>query len=410
MSTLGKILRLQILLLSAVLLLLIQDANAGKAIGKDGHAGRLSVMTQNLYVGSNLFQILGGEPEEVPINAAKIFSDIQFTDFQQRAVALADLIAKKRPHLIGLQEVSLIRVQCPDDIVFPPNDLEPNATEVYADYLQILLDALEDRNQHYEIAAMVQNADVELPTANVGGNLLPGCEFPLFDARLTDFDVTLRRSDVQVSNVIAANYTNNLPVPTPAGDIVFTRGYNIMNAEVQGRTYRVVNTHLEVSGNPFANLFQLLQAAELVGILDSLASVDDQILVVMGDFNSSPADGQFTTCIVPPEFTSTTDCPTPYAILAGSGFVDTWWLRNGAMEEGNTCCQDDLLTNDESALYERIDQVWVRPPVVGAQGPHFINAIHSDVLGDQQKDRTVDGLWPSDHAGVAVGMTFRLKK
>jgi len=410
MCKLGKFLKLQIFLLSALMLLVIQDVNAGKAVGKDGQAGRLTVMTQNLYVGSNLFQILEGEAEDVPINAAQIFADMQYTDFSQRAVALADLIAKKRPHLVGLQEVSLIRVQCPDDIIFPPNEPTPNATEVYADYLQILMDALAERNQRYEIAAIVQDADVELPTANLGGDLLEGCPYPLFDARLTDFDVTLRRSDVQVSNVIADNYKYNFPVPTPAGDIVFLRGYNIMTAEVQGRSYRVVNTHLEVSGNPVANLFQLLQASELVGILDSLSTIDDQVLVVMGDFNSSPDGGPITTCAVPPEFTSTTDCPTPYAILAGSGFVDTWWLRNGAMEEGNTCCQAPLLDNDNSQLYERIDQVWVRPPAAGPQGPHFINAIHSDVLGDRQKDRTVDGLWPSDHAGVAVGMTFRLKK
>ena len=408
MHTLRKIFKIQALLLSALILFVLPEANAGKAIGKDGRAGRLSVITQNLYVGSNLFQILEGEPADVPINAAQIFADIQFTDFRQRAEVLADLIADKEPHLVGLQEVSLIRVQCPDDIILPPNIMEPNATEVYADYLQILLDALAARDQHYEIAATVMNADVELPAVNPG--LLPDCPYPLFDARLTDFDVTLRRYDVGVSNVISDNYSNNFPVPTPAGTIEFLRGYNIMTAEVQGRSYRVVNTHLEVSGNPVANLFQLLQASELVGILDSLSTIDDQVLVVMGDFNSSPDGGPITTCAVPPEFTSTTDCPTPYAILAGSGFVDTWWLRNGAMEEGNTCCQAPLLDNDNSQLYERIDQVWVRPPAAGPQGPHFINAIHSDVLGDRQKDRTVDGLWPSDHAGVAVGMTFRLKK
>ena len=60
-----------------------QSVMAGK--GKDGQSGRLIVMTQNLYVGANLFKILAGEPGDVPLNAAEIFSDIQTTDFQQRA-------------------------------------------------------------------------------------------------------------------------------------------------------------------------------------------------------------------------------------------------------------------------------------------------------------------------------------
>ena len=46
----------------------------------------------------------------------------------------------------------------------------------------------------------------------------------------------------------------------------------------------------------------------------------------------------------------------------------------------------------------------------GAEGPHFLRAVHATVVGDRQEDRTVDGLWLSDHAGVVVGMTLRQKK
>ena len=46
----------------------------------------------------------------------------------------------------------------------------------------------------------------------------------------------------------------------------------------------------------------------------------------------------------------------------------------------------------------------------GAQGPNFLKAIHAIVVGDRQKDRSVDGLWPSDYAGLAVDMTFRQGK
>ena len=387
-------------------LCLSQATLAGE--GKGGQSGRLGVMTQNLYVGANLFQILDGAPEDVPLNAAKIFGDIQLTDFQQRAEAIADLVMEHEPHLIGLQEVSLIRTQCPDDIVLPPNDPTPNATTVYADYLQILLDALATRGLDYEVATSVENADVELPVLNLG---LLDCPDLLFDARLTDYDVTLRRSDVDVELAISDNYQANFPVPTPAGPIVFTRGYNIVDVSVEGRSYRFVNTHLEVNGNPFANGFQFAQAYELTQILNGMAGAfGDKILVVLGDLNSDPDDGPLVDCMQPPTFETPGLCLTPYAVMAANGYTDTWTVRNGSPEPGFTCCQADLLMNPVSWLDQRFDHVWVRPPLSGTQGPHFLRAVHAETLGDRQEDRTIDGLWPSDHAGVIVGMTLRQEK
>ncbi len=393
----------------ALLFAVSSPATFADAAGKkDGRAGHLKVMTQNLYVGANLFKILGDEntgPADVPLIAAEIFGDIQATDFRQRAEAIADGIAKHRPHLIGLQEVSLIRTQCPGDIV--AGNLAPNATDVYADYLQLLMEALNARGLRYEVAATVENADVELPVANLG---LLDCQFPLFDARLTDFDVTLKRSDVTVTFEFSDNYLANFPVPTAAGPIEFKRGYNIVDVDLKGRSYRFVNTHLEVSGNPFANGFQFAQAFELTQILDTLATWRDEIVMLVGDLNSDPNEGPLVDCMLPPTFTTMGMCPTPYAVMADNGYTDTWTVRNGKADDGYTCCQQDLLTNDESWLDERIDHIWVRPPVGGAQGPNFLRAVHAMTVGDRQRDRTASWLWPSDHAGVVAGMTLRQEK
>ena len=390
-----------------LVLCLSQSVLAGQ--GKDSYSGRINVMTQNLYVGANLFQILEGTPEDVPFNAAMIFGDIQMTDFQQRAEAIADLVLEHEPQLIGLQEVSLIRTQCPDDIVYPPNITTPNATDVYADYLQILLDSLAARGLAYDVAAIVENADVELPTLNLG--LLNNCPDPLFDARLTDYDVTLRRSDVEVTLSISGNYQANFPVPAPSGPIVFTRGYNIVDVDIEGRSYRFANTHLEVDGNPFANGFQFAQAYELTQILNGMAGTfGDEIVLVVGDLNSGPDDGPLVNCMLPPTFDTPGLCPTSYAVMAGNGYTDSWTVRNGAPDPGYTCCQADLLMNAVSWLDQRIDHVWVSPPLAGGQGPNFLRAVHAVVVGDRQENRTVDGLWPSDHAGVVVGMTLRQKK
>ena len=372
---------------------LAQPAFGDEAPGKDGYAGHLKVMTQNLYVGADLFKILDGEPG----------------DFYQRAEAIADLVAKAQPHLIGLQEVSLIRTQCPDDIVLPPGNPLPNATDVYADYLQILMNALNARGLDYEVVTTATDVDVELPVANLG--LLTDCPFPLFDARLTDRDVTLKRGDVAVDFAASGNFQANFPVPTPAGPIVFTRGYNIVDVTLDMRQYRFVNTHLEVDGNPFANGFQFAQAFELTQVLDGLVPIiGDRIVVMVGDFNSDPVLGPTVPCMLPPNFDTLGQCPTSYAWIAGSGFTDTWTIRNGAGDVGFTCCQDDLLVSDDPELYRRIDHVWLRPPVAGAAGPEFVRAAHVTVVGDREQDRSAGWLWPSDHAGVVAGMTIRQAK
>jgi len=386
-----------------------QAALADEGIGQDGVAGHLKVMTQNLYVGADLFQIIEGEPEDVPGIVAGIFGEIQATNFWERAEAIADQVAKQRPHLIGLQEVSLIRTQCPDDIVFPPNVLTPNATDVYADYLHILIDALAARGLYYEIAATVIDLDAELPVANL--DLLESCPYPLFDARLTDRDVVLRRSDVEVTSSYSDNYTYNLAVPTAAGPIVFYRGYNIVEAVVNKRNYRFVNTHLEVNENPAAIFFQALHADELTQILAAIAGgVSDEVLVVVGDFNSDPDDGLVVDCLLPPDFTTLGSCATSHTLMTSAGYIDTWTVRNGAPHDGYTCCQDTLLTNDDSELDARFDYIWVHEPFGGAEGPAFLRGVHVTVVGEEQRDRTASWLWPSDHAGVVAGMTIRQKK
>lgn len=297
-----------------------------------------------------------------------------------------------------------MRTQCPADLVYPPN-----ATDVYADYLQILTNALAARGLDYQVAASVTNTDVELPVANLG--LLGTCSAPLFDARLTDRDVTLKRSDVEVTSVHSNNYLANLPVPTAAGPIVFMRGYNIVDALVNKRSYRFVSTHLEVNENPFATVFQALQADELTQILEGLSiTQSDKVLVVVGDFNSDSVDGPLVECLLPPNFDTLGWCPTAHAIMSANDYIDAWTVRNGAPDDGYTCCQDPLLMDDESQLDRRFDYVWIHEPFTGTDGPSFLRGVRATTVGDDLDERTASWLWSSDHAGVAAGMTIRQKK
>ncbi len=360
---------------------------------------KVKVLTQNLYVGSDLFQILT-DPRSVPEVAAKIFSDIQMTDFYSRAEVIADLIAKQRPHLVALQEVSLLRTECPSNIVFSPNDPTPNASLVFADYREILLNALASRGVNYEVVASVENVDVEMPAFNFPG-LLPDCAAPFFDVRLTDYDVTLRRSDVATTTIVEKRFAANLPVDTPAGAITFYRGFTVVDAEVGGRQIRFVNTHLEVDGNPFADLFQHLQALELTQTLDALAlsPSSDRSLIVAGDFNSSP-DKFYTDCFLPGAGIVPDGCLSPYGLMVTNGFADTWDLRDDdEWKPGFTCCHAPLLNNKKSELDRRIDHVWYR-------SPEQLDEVRVKVTGAKKKDKTVNGLWSSDHAGVLAVLKF----
>ncbi|WP_455221673.1 endonuclease/exonuclease/phosphatase family protein [Kaarinaea lacus] len=340
----------------------------------------IKVLTRNLYVGADLLRVVNADSaEEIPIAVAETLQIIQQTNFPERAQAIASEVKRIQPDLIGLQEVSLLRTQFPGDF-FQGNPLP--AEEVMYDYLTTLLAELENRGLHYKVAAIVQNADVEVP-AFAGVDELGN---PLFmDVRLTDHDVILARKPVNTRNALAQNYQVNLEIPVLENfSIEFTRGYTMVDAKVRGKWYRVANTHLELADFPPMLLVQSIQAQELIGVL----SQSPLPVVLVGDFNSSPEDAVDPTGAVP-----------AYLQLVMSNFADTWLYRRGAPLPGYTCCQNELLDNDTSLLNMRIDHIFVRSP---EEYPNVLQdaKVLSNTVGDDPEDKTPSGLWPSDHAGV----------
>jgi hypothetical protein len=75
-----------------------------------------------------------------------------------------------------------------------------------------------------------------------------------------------------------------------------------------------------------------------------------------------------------------------------AGYNDVWsQLQPGAL--GLTCCQAELDNNLVSQLYQRIDLILTMGPV---------EAQNIALFGATPASKTPDGLWPSDHAGVAA--------
>lgn len=342
----------------------------------------IKVMTRNVYVGADVLTLTSGDPTNpllIPMNVAALIETAGRTDFFERADSLAAEIEMLRPDLIGLQEVSLIRTQSPGD--FMAGNPEP-AEDVLYDYLTILMDALQSRGLNYKVAAVVENADIELP-------MLVGFDGPtplLDDTRLTDRDVVLKRAGVKTSNITAKNFESNFQVAAgqnPDGSTLyleFTRGFIALDAKVRGRSYRFVNTHLEVMvrGNEY---IQSLQAKELIEELDG----EILPIICVGDFNASPKDRE----------------TQPYHVITNAGFKDVWNKKIGYDEPGYTCCQEADLLNKASLLDERIDQIFVRNDF-GFLPFSLIGAAFATVVGDEPWAKTPSGLWPSDHAGVAA--------
>ena len=318
----------------------------------------LTVMTYNVYVGANMEELIGiTNILEVPAKVANIYAEFGATDFPGRAAGIAAGIKASRPHIIGLQEISLIRRQSPGDRL---TGGEP-AEEVVLDFLEILMNALQAEGLNYQVAAKVQNFDVEMPMGSF-------TEYD--DIRLTDFDVILTRDDVTASRPTAVNYTTFFSVEELFLEI--PRGYVAIDATVSGITYRVVNTHLE---SFVSKDIRVVQVQELI---DNLAS-ETLPIILLGDFNTPAPDG------------------AAYQMLISAGYVDTWQMDSEGT--GYTCCQAKALQNEVSEHYERIDQIFVRNLEIPA-------SVMTSTVGDKPSERLASGLWPSDHAGVVAHLAF----
>ncbi len=366
-------------------LAMLGAAQPGPALA-DGHTTRLrvleprplKVMTQNLYIGASIFRIFDAEtPGDVPVVVAQIFQTVLATDFPQRAAALAEQIEREQPDIIGLQEAVLFRIQSPGDFLI--GNPQP-ATDVLMDYLEILLHALAERDLHYEVAAQNENADVELPMF-AGFNEDGSPKFS--DIRITDRDVILKRSGIATANELAQTFENNLAVTVAGVDIEFTRGFLAVDATVNDRTYRIVNTHLEpVDAGP-GPLIRGSQAREIIFQMSEEALP----VVLLGDINSSPADAPSDA----------------YFLFGNAGYVDLWTRRRGRPAEGFTCCRDETLTDVNAYLHERIDVIFVRNNL-SVLPTSLVGAPSVVLSGDDPADMTPSGLWPSDHAGVTAAM------
>lgn len=348
-------------------------AAAGSEAGctRPGLSEPVTVMTRNLYLGTDLFPIFRAF-DETPPNASasevaatvaarahEARQTVDLTDFTHRAALIADEITAHEPDLVGLQEVALWR----SGPLEPDRIGEPNALTVDYDFERILLDALDARDVDYRVAIRLDEGDIEVPSIGPDG------EDPR-DIRITLRDVVLVKEGLETLDTGSAHYLNQYTLPAPGGGIELTRGYTWVDVAGDGGRFRFINTHLEVRDS-------IIGAAQARELAIGPGSVATPVIVVC-DCNSDPLRLRRGSA---------------YRALQAAGFADQW-LTLGSHQPGDTCCVDDALTESAGAVLDsRVDFVMAR---AGVRVRALSGALLGRPGGIDAEDRA------SDHAGVVL--------
>ena len=371
----------------AVLALVVSALLAAPATAAPppGKGKPVTVMTRNVYLGGDITRPLRAVQGVPPAQQGAAFvaanstlrAIVDLTNFPLRSKQLAREIARRKPDLIGLQEVALWRRG--------PLNGTP-ATVVDYDFLTILLEDLVDLDQPYKLVHSQTESDVSGP-AVLGGSLQ--------NVRLTMRDVVLKRasSRVKVLDKGGAQYAARIPLTIAGQTLSFIRGYNYADVRAGSKRFRFVNTHLESQLSDVA----YAQAQEM---LAGPAAVTDRPVIIVCDCNSDPLNATKK----PGETHAHRD---PYLLITGQGGFDDAWLQFAPAEEGWTSGLSELVndTPEQAAARfdHRIDMVLGR----AADGSP-IRVDRGWVVGRDPDERTpptpIGRLWPSDHAGVVIRM------
>ena len=225
------------------------------------------VATYNLYVGADLsllFDVsdLAGLAEQVQV----VRRQLEATRFSERATALAALLARERPHLVGLQEVSRWTVA-------PiAADGSLGDEQVLVDFLPVLLEALDEAGCPFDAHVVNENFAGAMPVSDSEWMSLVGA------------NVTLVRRDAGVAVLDGATgeFTAGHEVVTGIDGVAFpvVRSWGSVDVRSDDTTFRFVNTHTEAYDAGVRDA----QRDELIAVCGEAATP----VVLVGDFNATP--------------------------------------------------------------------------------------------------------------------------
>jgi endonuclease/exonuclease/phosphatase family metal-dependent hydrolase len=377
---------------------------AADAAGKGKKVGHtLTAMSRNLYLGADLSPALQATSVNGAVDASyQIEQQVHATKFPSvRAALLAGEVKKIRPDVLGVQEGAWWRTE-----PFSASAIgKPAATQtdpLGGDFLTDLLGQLNKGNGkskksattskkksgavRYRLAASNDEFDFELPINQGSGGLTPCLANPsvCHNERLTMRDAIFVKKGVKVSNVTSGHYNVLLQVKVGGALTVnVTRGWVAADVKVHGRTFHVVDTHLEAFDSNASNQgsdgntypkggIREAQAKQLVAPGGPTTSKFPTILI--GDLNSDvPAHG---------------DQVTPGDTLAYQAVLNGGFLEKSPSVPPFGCCIEDsnLVSPSTSNVTHRVDHIMSNSNKVKFQKGGLTT--------------TYNGLWSSDHFGL----------
>jgi endonuclease/exonuclease/phosphatase family metal-dependent hydrolase len=300
----------------------------------------VSVMTRNVFLGADLPPLaVAQQGADFEQKAGAMLAEVTAGDPNGRMKLIGREIARAKPDLVGLQEVSLWRTGVKNDPAV--------ATDVRFDFLGAIRKELAARHVHYRVVAKRYGFNVEGPTDQG------------VDVRLSLGDAVLARKGVKVKHSRSGLFTNQLHFNTNAlGDVNVNRSWNALDATVRGARIHLVNAHLEA----YSPDIRLAQAKELVK--GPLKSKRPTILV--GDLNSGP------------DLDKPADRP-PYQAIAKAGFKPRRTAKS-------SCCFTAL--DGDAGWDHNVDWIMSKPG---------LKLLRSSITG---REKTPTGFHPADHGGV----------
>lgn len=345
----------------SVAAVLIVTCGVNFAQGSGDHGPRIKVMTRNLYQGTDFVEAMSAPDQASFLGAVcTITQNVLATKPTERIDAVAQEIATNAPDLVALQEATVW-------------EISGGGTYVKIDPIASLLADLKAMGEPYVAEIVQPQFDFQAPCPLGPGFMIHTTTQIAILSRKDS-----RRGEMKVKNSAGGLFQYELTVPSAMGDITVNRGWAYVDLVYEETPLRFVTAHPEA----FADLMENAQVFELLNGIANPA-VAGRSVIMAADFNTdglAAADSSFRV---------------GYDMITGmAGFTDAWAATQTT--PALTCCQDNDLLNPISKLSEEIDFVFVRGLQPGQLVPES-----AKLTGNLPASR-VDGLWPSDHAGVVA--------